>query len=93
VAVTDALYMVAERWPLAQAAVMAFEAGNDMIMAPWTPGMVQAVRDGMQQALADGGITIQQINASVQRILLLKLQQGLLPIPQPVLAQLSPLMS
>jgi beta-N-acetylhexosaminidase len=93
VAVTDALYMVAERWPLAQAAVMAFEAGNDMIMAPRTPGMVQEVRDGMKQALAGGGMTMQQVNASVQRILLLKLEQGLLPIPQPVLAQLSPMTS
>ena len=93
VTVSDALYMVAERWPLAQAAVLAVEAGNDMIMAPWTPGMVQAVRDGLVQALAAGGLTIQQVNASVRRILLLKLEQGLLPIPQPALAQLSPIIS
>jgi beta-N-acetylhexosaminidase len=93
VAVTDALYMVAERWSLPQAAVLAVEAGNDMIMAPWTPGMVQAVRDGLKQALAGGGLTMQQVDTSVRRILLLKLEQGLLPIPQPVLAQLSPMIS
>jgi beta-glucosidase-like glycosyl hydrolase len=57
---------------------MAFEAGNDMIMAPWRPNMVQAIITGMKNELQKGKITQEQIDASVTRILALKIRYNLI---------------
>lgn len=81
VAITDALYMsgITDHWSFAQASVLAIEAGNDMIMAPWQPGMVQGIVTGLKQAFAHGDLTMSQINTSVRRILALKIRYHLLP--------------
>ncbi|HEX6817994.1 MAG TPA: glycoside hydrolase family 3 N-terminal domain-containing protein [Ktedonobacterales bacterium] len=81
VAITDALYMagVADKWSFSQAAVLAIEAGNDMIMAPWQPAMVEGILAGLKQALAHGDLSMSQIDASVRRILTLKIRFHLLP--------------
>jgi beta-N-acetylhexosaminidase len=81
VAITDALYMagVSDRWSFAQAAVLAIEAGNDMIMAPWQPAMVQGILAGLKQALAHGDLTMTEINTAVRRILALKIRYHVLP--------------
>lgn len=86
VAITDALYMagVADRWSFTQAAVLAIEAGNDMIMAPWQPMMVQGILSGLKQALAKGTLTMSQVDTSVRRILALKIRFHLLPSLPPV---------
>ncbi|HEY7984419.1 MAG TPA: glycoside hydrolase family 3 N-terminal domain-containing protein [Ktedonobacterales bacterium] len=83
VAITDALYMagIQDKYYFSQAAVMAIEAGNDMIMAPFTPGMIGDVIAGLKAALDSGALTMDQINASVERILALKLRYHLLPLP------------
>jgi beta-N-acetylhexosaminidase len=83
VAITDALYMagIQDKYYFSQAAVMAIEAGNDMIMAPFTPGMIGDVIAGLKAALASGALAMDQINASVERILALKLRYHLLPMP------------
>jgi beta-N-acetylhexosaminidase len=80
VAITDALYMqgITDRFSFTQAAIMAFEAGNDMIMAPWRPNMLQAIVTGMKAELQKGKITQQQIDASVTRILALKIRYNLI---------------
>jgi beta-N-acetylhexosaminidase len=80
VAITDALYMqgITDRFSFTQAATMAFEAGNDMIMAPWRPNMLQAIVTGMKAELQKGKITQQQIDASVTRILALKIRYNLI---------------
>jgi beta-N-acetylhexosaminidase len=80
VAITDALYMqgITDRFSFTQAAIMAFEAGNDMIMAPWRPNMIQAIITGMKAELQKGKITQQQIDASVTRILALKIRYNLI---------------
>jgi beta-N-acetylhexosaminidase len=85
-AVTDALYMdgISSHYSFSQAAVMAIEAGNDMIMAPWRPYMVQGVIDGLKAALADGSLTMAQVDNSVRRILEEKLRYHLLPGPPPL---------
>jgi beta-N-acetylhexosaminidase len=84
VVITDALYMsgIQSKYYFSQAAVMAIEAGNDMIMAPFTPGMIGDVIAALKAALASGALTMEQINTSVQRILALKLRYHLLPMPQ-----------
>jgi beta-N-acetylhexosaminidase len=80
VAITDALYMqgITDRFSFTQAAIMAFEAGNDMIMAPWRPNMIQAIVTGMKAELQKGKITQEQIDASVTRILALKIRYNLI---------------
>jgi beta-N-acetylhexosaminidase len=87
VAITDALYMagIQDKYYFAQAAVMAIEAGNDMIMAPFTPGMISDVISGLKAALTSGSLSMQQVNDSVRRILALKLRYHLLPMPQPLI--------
>jgi beta-N-acetylhexosaminidase len=86
VAITDALYMqgIQDKYYFVQAAVMAIEAGNDMIMAPFTPGMIAGVIAGLKAAIASGALSMRQVNDSVRRILALKLRYHILPMPQPV---------
>lgn len=81
VAITDALYMagITEKWSFTQAAVLAIEAGNDMIMAPWSPALIRSILSGLKAALAKGDLSMAQLDASVQRILALKLRYHLLP--------------
>jgi beta-N-acetylhexosaminidase len=84
VAITDALYMagIQSKWYFSQAAVMAIEAGNDMIMAPFNPGMIADIERGLKAALTSGALSMDQIDTSVERILALKLRYHLLPMPQ-----------
>jgi beta-N-acetylhexosaminidase len=79
VAITDAHYMqgITDRFSFTQAAIIAFEAGNDMILAPWRPNMVQSIITGMKNELQKGKITQEQIDASVTRILALKIRYQL----------------
>ena len=80
VVITDGLYMggISQRWSLAQAAVLAIMAGNDLIEGPYTISQVAQVIAALKQALSDGQLTIERINQSVQRILLMKMQYGIL---------------
>jgi len=84
VIVTDSLYMGAlnVRWSIPQAAVLAVEAGSDLLIGPYNPQIVSDTRDALKQAIASGAITRERITASVRRILTLKIQLGLIPMPQ-----------
>lgn len=83
VAITDALYMkgIQNKYYFAEAAVMAIEAGNDMVMAPFTPGMIQDTINGLKAAIASGALSMNQVNSSVRRILALKLRSHILSSP------------
>ncbi len=87
VAITDALYMkgIQDKYYFVEAAVMAIEAGNDMIMAPFTPGMIQDTITRLKAAIASGALSMSQIDNSVRRILALKLRFHILPGPAPVI--------
>jgi beta-N-acetylhexosaminidase len=80
VVITDGLYMggIIQRWSLTQAAVLSIIAGDDLIEGPYTASQVAQVIAAFKQALADGQLTIERINQSVQRILLMKMQYGIL---------------
>ncbi len=80
VVVTDGLYMhgISETWSLIQAAVLAIIAGNDMIEGPYTPSLVASVVTALKQAIQQGKLTIDRINQSVERILLLKILYGVI---------------
>jgi beta-N-acetylhexosaminidase len=80
VVVTDGLYMqgISQRWSLSEATVMAIAAGNDLIEGPYTPTQVANVVTALKQAVQQGRISMQRIDQSVQRILLMKMQYGII---------------
>ncbi len=65
-----------------QAAAVAVEAGSDLLMGATTPADVARMIQGIKQAIDSGEISQQRIDDSVRRILMLKYQMGLLPIPK-----------
>jgi beta-N-acetylhexosaminidase len=83
VIMTDSLTMegITAYYTEAQAAAVAIEAGSDLLMGASTPADVASMIAGIKQAIASGEISQQRIDDSVRRILLLKYQMGLLPLP------------
>ncbi len=80
VVITDGLYMggIRERWSLAQASVLSIVAGDDLVEGPYSVSQVADVIAAFKQAIQSGQLTIDRINQSVQRILLMKLQYGII---------------
>ncbi|MDQ2716744.1 MAG: glycoside hydrolase family 3 [Chloroflexota bacterium] len=80
VVITDGLYMagISQKWSLSQAAVLSIVAGNDLVEGPFTPQQVAGVDAALKQALQRGQLTMDQVNQSVARILLLKAQYGII---------------
>jgi beta-N-acetylhexosaminidase len=77
----------------ADAAVLAIEAGDDMVLAPWAPDMMRDIEDSLKQAIANGALSMAQVDTSVRRILALKIMYHLLrgpaaagtgPYPEPL---------
>jgi beta-N-acetylhexosaminidase len=83
VIMTDSLTMegITAYYTEAQAAAVAVEAGSDVLMGPTTSADVASMILGIKQAIDLGEISQQRIDDSVRRILMLKYQMGLLPIP------------
>jgi beta-N-acetylhexosaminidase len=84
---TDAIGMgaITDQYGIGEAAVMAIEAGNDIVLAV-DPGEFEAVRSGLLSAIGAGRLTEARIDDSVRRILALKLAYDLIPSPEtPVL--------
>ena len=66
---------ITDRYPSAEAAVQALEAGVDMILMP---ADLQAAYDGVLAAVQNGTLSEQRIDESVLRILQVKAQYGIL---------------
>lgn len=83
VIMTDSLTMegILAYYTEAEAAVLAVEAGNDILMGASTPSDVATMITGLKQAIDAGQISQQRIDDSVRRILTMKYQMGLLHIP------------
>ncbi|HEY0753230.1 MAG TPA: glycoside hydrolase family 3 N-terminal domain-containing protein [Ktedonobacteraceae bacterium] len=79
VVITDGLYMqgISTRWSLSQAAVLAIAAGNDLIEGPYSISQVATVLSALKQALKSGQISEARVDQSVARILLMKMQYGI----------------
>ncbi|HLV97081.1 MAG TPA: glycoside hydrolase family 3 N-terminal domain-containing protein [Ktedonobacterales bacterium] len=79
VLITDALYMGAltSRYSMAQSAVLAVEAGEDILSSFYDPGQVDQVMAALHQAIDSGKITKARIDLSVKRILELKMKYGI----------------
>lgn len=85
VVITDGLYMRGlyngqdpTNDQLAQVSVQAVQAGNDMIEGPYTPDEVSSIISALKQAMHTGLLSETQVDQSVTRILLMKLQYGLI---------------
>ncbi len=76
VIISDTLWMggISNTYNLAQAAVLAVKAGTDLLLGPRGLHDTQFMITGLRQAVDKGDISIDQVNAAVQRILELKLQ-------------------
>ena len=75
--ITDSQKMgaIAKHYSSSEAAVLAIEAGADMILMP---ADLQAAFDGLKAAVEEGKLTEERINESVLRILTVKYEQGIL---------------
>lgn len=80
VVITDGLYMqgISDRWTLSQASTLAISAGNDLIEGPYTSDQVASVLAALQQALQDGQLTQARVDQAVGRILLMKIERGVI---------------
>jgi beta-N-acetylhexosaminidase len=73
VAITDAVGMeaIVEQWSLPEAAVLALNAGADLVLA--TPGdKAAAMRDGVVAAVTDGRLSESRLDEAVGRVLVLR---------------------
>jgi beta-N-acetylhexosaminidase len=80
VIISDTLWMggISNTYNLAQAAVLAVKAGTDLLLGPRGLADTQNMIFGLHQAVTSGQISESQIDASVTRILLLKLKYKIL---------------
>src|SRR5207244_6883439 len=80
VIISDTLWMggISNKYSLAQAAVLAVKAGTDLLLGPRGLADTQNMIYGLHQAVMNGQISQTQINASVQRIIELKLHYKIL---------------
>jgi beta-N-acetylhexosaminidase len=76
VIISDTLWMggISNKYSLAQAAVLAVKAGTDLLLGPRGPAEAQSMIFGLRQAVSGGQISLSQIDASVARIIALKLK-------------------
>jgi beta-N-acetylhexosaminidase len=81
VVLTDALYMqgITQKWSMYQAAVMALNAGNDMILGPTGADQMLATIDALKAALQDGTLSKARVDEAATRIIALKMQDHLMP--------------
>jgi len=84
VVITDALWMtgIAEKWNLAQAGVLALNAGNDMLLGAIGPYQMMDMINGLKAALQDGTLSMARLNEAVTRIIALKMQYHIIPVIQ-----------
>ncbi len=91
VIITDNLWMdgVSSHYSLGQAAVLAIQAGDDLLEGAWDPQHLQLMITAVKNAVNSGQISVARIDQSVRRLLTLKATYGILPLhsarqPRPV---------
>jgi beta-N-acetylhexosaminidase len=82
VIITDNLWMdgVSSRYSLGQAAVLAIQAGDDLLEGAWDPPHLQQMITAVKNAVNSGQISVNRIDQSVRRLLTLKANYGILPL-------------
>jgi beta-N-acetylhexosaminidase len=86
VVISDDLHMKAleASWTIPEASVQAIKAGTDIVAdlaVDYGLNEVQPTVAAIKQSMSKGEITQARIDASVQRILTLKIRMGLIPLP------------
>ena len=81
VIISDTLWMggISNTYSLAQAAVLAVKAGTDLLLGPRGLADTQHMIYGLRQAVSSGQISQAQIDASVARILEMKIHYNIIP--------------
>jgi beta-N-acetylhexosaminidase len=86
VVLTDALYMqgITQKWSMNQAAVMALNAGNDMLLGPTGADQMLSMINYLKAALQNGTLLKSRVDQAATRIIALKMEYHLMPatIPQ-----------
>src|SRR2546421_5382401 len=85
VVLTDALYMkgITDKWDMPTAAVMALNAGNDMLLGPTGAGQMIATLNALKTALQHGTLSKARIDEAATRIIALKMEYHLMPAIPP----------
>ncbi len=85
VVLTDALYMqgITQKWSMYQAAVMALNAGNDMLLGPTGADQMVATINALKAALQNGTLSKARVDEAATRIIALKMEYHLLPAVPP----------
>jgi beta-N-acetylhexosaminidase len=81
VIISDTLWMggISNTYSLSQAAVLAVKAGTDLLLGPRSLNETQTMLYDLKQAVNTGQLSTGQIDASVTRILALKLKYRIIP--------------
>ncbi len=86
VVLTDALYMagIVKQWSMNTAAVMALNAGNDMLLGPTGTDQMISMINALKAALQNGTLSKARVDQAATRIIALKMEYHLMPatIPQ-----------
>ena len=83
VVLTDALYMKGVKWDMNQAAVLALNAGNDMLLGPTGADQMLSMINALKAALQNGTLSNARIDEAATRILALKMEYHLMPAVPP----------
>jgi beta-N-acetylhexosaminidase len=87
VVLTDALYMqgIAQHWSMPEAAVLALNAGNDMLLGPTGADQMIDLLNGLKAALLNGTLSKARVDEAATRIIALKMEYHLMPAVPPQL--------
>src|SRR5437588_192383 len=85
VVLTDALYMrgITQTWSMPEAAVLALNAGNDMLLGPNGTDQTIAVLNALKEALRNGTLSKSRVDEAATRIIALKMEDHLMPAIPP----------
>jgi len=83
VVLTDALYMKGVKWNMNEAAVLALNAGNDMLLGPTGADQMLSMINALKAALENGTLSKARIDEAATRIIALKMEYHLMPAVPP----------
>jgi beta-N-acetylhexosaminidase len=85
VVLTDALYMqgISQKWDRFSAAVLALQAGNDMLLGPNGSDQTALTIAAIKTALKNGTLAKARVDEAATRIIALKMQYHLMPASVP----------
>ncbi len=85
VVLTDALYMqgITQKWSMNTAAVMALNAGDDMLLGPTGVDQMLSMINALKAALQNGTLLKSRVDQAATRIIALKMEYHLMPATLP----------